>query len=192
MKILLASGSPRRLELLQSLGLDVLVKVSNVLELDDASNLSAEEIARENAVKKARGVYQEYGLMGHDLVLGADTVVTQEGRIFGKPNDLHDAARILTQLSDGKHDVITSYCLVGKGGGEQCRSVWSTVEFRHLSSSEIEAYLKTNEWPDKAGGYAVQGAGAALIKQVLGSLTNVIGLPVDEVIRDARELIKTQ
>lgn len=187
MKILLASASPRRKDLLTTLGHDVVVIAPNVVELSDIDGARPEEIALINAQNKARHVFLHHGLKGCDFILGADTVVVCHGQVFGKPKHEDDAFVMLTELSKGPHTVITSFCLIGPDHREIARGVSSTVEFRVLTSSEIHAYLLCGEWHDKAGAYAVQGFGSALIRQVTGSITNVIGLPLDEVMADAQE-----
>jgi septum formation protein len=118
-------------------------------------------------------------------VLGADTIVIVEDRIFGKPADFASAVRMLDVLSDANHEVITGICLLKKGkSGSVARtgSVVTRVSFKALSRGEIEAYVRTGEPLDKAGAYGIQGAGAFLVRSVQGSYTNVVGLPLCEVI----------
>src|SRR5690606_32931647 len=106
----------------------------------------------------------------------------------GKPKNYDDAFLMLKQLSRAPHEVITAFALIGPNQQEIARSVSSTVEFRPLFDDEIKSYLKSEEWRDKAGGYGVQGLGAALIRRVIGSITNVIGLPIEEVLTDAQAI----
>ena len=116
-------------------------------------------------------------------VLGADTMVVFDGRIFGKPTDRADAVRILEILGGRQHEVITGMCLLGPGGkGPKVGSVVTRVGFRHLTSAEIEAYVRTGEPMDKAGAYGIQDRGAFMVRSVEGSYTNVVGLPLCEVI----------
>lgn len=185
MKILLASGSPRRRELLLALGHEVTAITPDVKEVTAREGLSPLELSLENARLKAHFIYQTYGLMGSDIIAGADTIVVCHNRIFGKPKNVTDAEAMLSELSDQTHQVITSYLLIGDHGQEASRSVSSDVEFRALTAKEIKAYVKILEGFDKAGGYGVQGAGAALIRKVIGSITNVIGLPIEEFLLDA-------
>lgn len=188
MKILLASGSPRRYELLSTLGLDVVVEVPSVTEISFLPGSTLVDVAEHNAKIKAHAVHKKAEPGSYDVIIAADTVVICHQKLLGKPADRNDAYTMLTTLSGQTHDVVTSYCLI-RGNHVVVNSVVSQVTFRDLSKSEIEAYLSTNEWTDKAGAYAVQGLGAALVRHVVGSLTNVIGLPVEEVIRDARAII---
>lgn len=189
MKIILASASPRRRELLSALGHEILVVVPKGDELDEKSCLAAERIAVINAETKARSVFSEVGLNDYEVIIAADTVVVLGGLVFGKPKNYDEAFVMLKQLSLGPHQVITAYTIIGAHEQERSRAVSSIVEFRALSGDEIASYLKCDEWRDKAGGYGVQGFGAALIRRVIGSLTNVIGLPIEEAIADAQELI---
>ncbi len=112
-------------------------------------------------------------------ILGADTIVVLDGRIFGKPADCAQAVRMLNTLGGRVHEVITGICLI-RPGGELCRSgsVTTKVRFKDLSAEEIEAYVRTAEPMDKAGGYGIQGIGAFLVRSVEGSYTNVVGLPL--------------
>lgn len=190
MKILLASSSRRRFELLKTLGYEVVIVSPNIDEVDSGEHLNPHDIALKNAVNKARHVYKEQGLKGADLLLGADTVVVLERTVFGKPKDRDDAVRILQKLSNRAHEVITSYCLMNTDGREVTRTVTSNVSFRNLTFQEITSYLLRDEWQDKAGAYGVQGMGASLIREVKGSITNVIGLPLEEFITDAYALIE--
>ncbi len=189
MKIILASLSPRRFDLLSTLGQQVKVVAPDIVELDDSHGLKPEVLALTNAQLKARVVFQRHGIADYDVVLAADTIVVQGERVFGKPKDEAEALSMLSVLAGKTHNVLTGFWLMGKGGREFGRCVSSTVEFRALAKHEIRAYLLCEEWRDKAGAYAVQGLGAALIRQVMGSITNVIGLPLDEVMDDAQLLL---
>lgn len=188
MKIILASSSPRRRDLLTVLGHNVVVMAPTDNELDARAGYAADRLAHQNACLKARNVadrtHEDF-----DIIVGADTVVVLDGAIFGKPQDYDDAFAMLRKLAGQAHEVITAYCLIGYHRREYARSVSSIVEFRSLDDSQIHAYLTAHEWQDKAGAYGVQGFGAALIRRVVGSLTNVIGLPIEEVLADAHELI---
>jgi septum formation protein len=116
-------------------------------------------------------------------VLGADTTVVIEDAILGKPADADDARSMLGRLAGRRHEVVTAYTL-RFGPGRLDRAVTTMVAMRALQPSEIEAYVASGEWRDKAGGYAVQGIAAAFITELRGSLTNVIGLPLAEVLAD--------
>jgi septum formation protein len=182
--LILASGSPRRRELLSELVVPFAVIVSDVSEdLDPA--LTPVEQAVALAERKARAVA---ATVARGLVLGADTIVVLDGNILGKPVDDADACRILRRLSGRPHEVITGVALVdAASGGTRSAAVTSTVHVRPLANEEIAAYVASGEPRDKAGAYAIQGLGAALIDRHDGSYTNVVGLPLDEVVALLRE-----
>lgn len=176
--LILASGSPRRRELLHQLGIPFTVVVSHVDETLDPG-LPPEQQAIALALCKAEAVAAP---MARGLVLGADTIVVIDGEILGKPENDEDAVRMLRQLSGRAHRVITGVALINvETGTTDARAVTSTVHVRALSEEDIEAYVATGEPRDKAGGYAIQGRGAALIDRWEGSFSNVVGLPLDEV-----------
>jgi septum formation protein len=116
-------------------------------------------------------------VLGDDVVLGADTVVAVEERIYGKPRDLEDARATLRALSGQAHTVIGGICLIDR---ERTRTavVSTVVQFRDVDERWIDSYLKSGEWHDRAGGYAIQGRGAALVERIEGDYLNVVGLPV--------------
>jgi|HubBroStandDraft_1064217.scaffolds.fasta_scaffold317024_2 septum formation protein len=190
MKILLASASKRRFELLSSIGHEVLVKPADIIEISEHESLEKEEIALLNAKLKAEHVFSHYGLLDCDFVLGADTVVILQDKLFGKAFSYDEAFSMLKKLSAQTHIVVTGYFLIGKNNRVIENLVKSEVTFRDLSEEEIKAYLKTYDWQDKAGSYGVQTLGASLVDKVFGSITNIIGLPVNELLIDARKLLK--
>jgi septum formation protein len=182
-RLVLASASPRRLELLRQAGLDPEVRPADIDEtprageepLDYARRMSAEKAAAAGAVVGPTRP-----------ILAADTIVylpDGEPRILGKPGSADDARVMLGRLSGRSHDVITAYTLL-YDGGERGRAVQTAVTFRALSPAELEGYIGSREWEGKAGGYAVQGLAAAFVRSVRGSYTNVVGLPLCEVIED--------
>lgn len=175
--LLLASASPRRRELLAARGIRFRVEASDVPEIQVPGE-TPERFAQRLAAAKALAVARRWP---GDFVLGADTVVVVDGVSFGKPADRADARRMLMTLSGRSHRVLTAVALVDPSGPVDDVLVESEVEFRHLSPDEIEAYLDSDEPFDKAGAYAIQGAAAAFVRRVRGSVTNVVGLPVDEV-----------
>jgi septum formation protein len=183
--IVLASESPRRKDLLLCAGLEFLVDPSGIVESADAAGpggagKSPAEIAETWACLKARSVST---LHPGSWILGADTVVVLDGRIFGKPSGSAEAARMLQSLSGRVHEVITGMCLVGPGGKPgRAGSVATRVCFKELSKREIEAYVGTGEPMDKAGAYGIQGKGAFLVRCIEGSYTNVVGIPLCEVL----------
>ena len=116
-------------------------------------------------------------------VIGADTIVLSDGHVLEKPESKDDARAMLHRLSGTSHDVFTGFCLCCENEAESiCDAVKTTVEFKHLSDEEIEWYIHTDEPFDKAGAYAIQGLGTFLVKRISGSYTNVVGLPVCEII----------
>jgi septum formation protein len=177
--LILASGSPRRRELLAQLAVPFQVAVSDAPEtLDPRLPPEAQSIAL--AECKARAVAADYP---DSLVLAADTIVVLDGAILGKPTDDSDAARMLRQLSGREHLVITGLVLLDAERDASWReAVTSWVRFRHLSDGEIATYVATGESRDKAGAYAIQGIGSALIADLDGCRSNVVGLPLCEVI----------
>jgi len=180
--LVLASASPRREELLRQLGLPFTVVPSGLPEAPPSG--SPAESARALALAKARAVA---GRVGAGAVLGADTLVAVAGTILGKPRDADDARRMLRALRGRRHEVITGVALVeAPAGRESSAAVVTGVQMREYGEAEIDAYVASGEPFDKAGGYAVQGVGAALIARVDGCYTNVVGLPL----RTTRRLLE--
>ena len=180
--LILASGSPRRRELLSRLGLDLQVVES---EVDEAVEVPGhpETVAQELARRKAQAVADRTA--GEHWFLGVDTVVVLGERILGKPKDRDEAADFLRSLSGHWHQVISGYCLIHPSTRQLFqRAVSTRVLFKHLEADEIEAYLATDEPWDKAGAYAVQGIGAFMVERLDGSYTNVVGLPMTELVGD--------
>ncbi|MEW6582492.1 MAG: Maf family protein [Actinomycetota bacterium] len=173
--ILLASRSPQRRALLASLGVPYRIVASSYGEDDLA--LPPVETAREHALAKARDVAARSGIPEGGAVLGADTVVILGGEALGKPAGPDDAAAMITALAGREHVVATGVALL-TGTGEDVRDAQTRVRFRPLQPAEVDWYVATGEWRDRAGGYAIQGAGAALVDGIDGDHANVIGLPV--------------
>jgi septum formation protein len=184
--IVLASASPRRKELLSALGLCFTVHPSEVDETP-LNNEPPDEHVQRLALAKAQEVSAKFP---GRWVLGADTIVVIDGKMLGKPTDTIEARAMLATLADRTHDVYTGYAIVNSMTPEQqrIRFVKSSVYIRKLAQDEIEAYVGTGEPMDKAGSYAVQGIGSALVERIYGSYTNVVGLPLCEVARDFKEL----
>jgi septum formation protein len=176
MRILLASSSPRRLSLLKAAGLEVEVRPAAVDELRAPGELPG-EMAFRLARDKAWAIAEDERLP----IIAADTVVALQGKVLGKPLHERDAAGILRRLSGEEHEVITGFC-VRYFGEERRGTVRTQVWFRSLSDAEIERYVRTGEPMDKAGAYGIQGEGGALVDRVSGSYTNVVGLPLSEVL----------
>jgi septum formation protein len=182
--LILASGSPRRKALLKDLGLQLKVVPTDVQEIpirhEDPTSFS-----KRMAEEKAELVSSLYP---KQWVLGADTVVVLGGKILGKPKDSQEAKRFLHFLSGKTHRVITGFCIRHrKMNRSVLRNVTTRVSFKTLSAEEIDWYVQTGEPLDKAGAYAIQGKGAFCVQKIQGSYTNVVGLPVTEVLE---ELVK--
>jgi septum formation protein len=179
MRLILASASPRRRELLKNAGLDFDVRPSSVEESVGAGE-SPEEFARRAAREKALDVAA--AAPANALVLGADTVVALGNEILGKPSDPQDAARMLQKLSGTTHRVITGICLVRAPAKIQAEEHETTlVTFRRLDAKEIEEYLATGEPFDKAGAYGIQGFASRFVTRIEGCYFNVVGLPLARV-----------
>ncbi|MCL2808270.1 MAG: Maf family protein [Coriobacteriia bacterium] len=186
-RIILASGSPRRLEILRAHGIEPEVVVAQIDEDELITSLlprlSMSEVAMQVALHKARYVYDllQAGSAGlHDtLILAADTLVVKEGvGFFGKPVDHADAMRMLQALCNSSHEVITGVALIEAHSGKQSSLAdTSIVHFGNYSSSDIDNYLATEPPFDKAGSYAIQGMWSGYVTKLEGDLENVIGLP---------------
>lgn len=176
MKLILASGSPRRRDLLSQIGLTFEVCTSQVDEVI-IQGLAIEEQIMTLALAKALEVSKSYT---EGLVIGADTVVVCEGRILGKPKDLDQAAEMLRALSGSVHQVMTAVAVVDAADSAR---LWQGVEttrvwFRALSEEDIMCYLAMGESMDKAGAYGIQGYGALLVEHIVGCYFNIVGLPL--------------
>ena len=183
--LILASGSPRRRDLLGDLGIPFQIAVSDVAETL-APGLDPEAQAMALAERKARAVAS--GLEA-GIVLGADTVVVLDGRLLGKPQDDADAIEMLRLLSGRDHRVVTGIATIDAATCSLNSSTVSTVvHFRPLSEAEIAAYVATGEPRDKAGAYAIQGVGGELVHDLRGCFSNVVGLPLCETARLLREV----
>lgn len=174
-KIILASASPRRRELLRQVGLQFSVAPADVDE-SIMPGETAEQYAVRIALDKARAAAKR---AAEGLVIAADTIVVLDGEIMGKPVDRRDAERMLSMLSGRMHRVITGVAVVeARSGRESVKSAATKVWFRDLSSAEIAAYAATGEPLDKAGAYGIQGKGALLVEKIEGCYFNVVGLPL--------------
>jgi septum formation protein len=179
--LILASRSPQRRAILEQLRIEFSVVVSDVEEREQGE---PEEVALDNARRKALAVAERHA---DALVLGVDTVVSLDGHLYGKPADVEAARATLLSLSGRRHLVVSGLCLAAAGGIRT--AVASTaVRFRLLSDELVEWYLDSGEWRERAGGYAIQGRGAALIDSIEGDYLNVVGLPVATLIDLAPDL----
>ena len=177
-KLILASGSPRRKELLEREGFAFEVLTSSADERYEPG-MPPSQVAPLLASIKARAVAQTLPpeeLAGSVLV-GADTIVALDGTIYGKPADAEDARRMLRELSGRTHQVITGVCIIA-GGQEHCLAELTDVSFHSLNEDEIAAYVASGEPLDKAGAYGIQGKGAVLVEKIEGCYNNVVGLPL--------------
>lgn len=188
MKLLLASASPRRRQLLGMLGLHITIFVPDTEENCDRSELSPEELVMGLACRKARAAAEQLTQRGDDLddavILAADTVVALDGTILEKPTDADDARRMLSMLSSRRHEVFTGIAAIHRG--RLAVDVQTTgVSFRSLSENMIETYIASGEPMDKAGAYGIQSRGSLFVEGIDGDYFNVVGLPlvrVDEML----------
>lgn len=191
-KVILASTSPRRIELLSKAGVKVAVQSPDADEKRLRGEAPREMVAR-LSLDKALSVARKLGpgKNADSVIVAADTiVVAPDGKtVLGKPRNEREARSMLSRLSGRTHTVLTGYCLMGTGKGEKMgrfhvRVIRSRVRMRKLSPKQIAAYVSTGEPMDKAGSYAAQGIGMALIERIGGSYSNVVGLPMCEVMED--------
>jgi len=173
--LILASASPRRLQLLEQVGLTPNSIAPSDIDETPRRNEKPRALAARLAQQKAIAAIQNHP---SSFVLAADTVVACGRRILPKPADRSEAKKCLEQLSGRRHRVISGVCVIDPGGKHRSRVVATTVTFKQLSPSEIETYLNSDEWQGKAGGYAVQGLAAIFIRFINGSYSNVVGLPL--------------
>jgi len=173
-RLVLASASPRRAELLRAAGIDFDVQPANIDEAIISGESAAEYVSR-LAEGKARAVHE---LDGNRTVLAADTAVVVDGHILGKPLDEGDAGRMLGMLSGRTHEVLTAVSIFHPGLIVNTQVEATVVEFAALSESDISWYVSSGEPMDKAGAYAVQGLASRFVTRVEGSYSNVVGLPV--------------
>lgn len=183
MQVILASASPRRQELLKYIFKKFEIKPADVDETLD-KNIKAENVAEYLARKKAGFIAEKYP---EALVIGSDTTVVIDNNILGKPNDKEDARRMLNTLSGKIHKVITGVSVFYKGK-ELSFSEVTEVVFFNLLKDEIEEYLKTDEWKDKAGAYGIQGKAGMFVEKINGDYNNVVGLPVARLNRYLKNL----
>lgn len=182
-QLILASGSPRRKELLEQIGVSFTVKVSHADETIP-SGMTPEEAVMHLASIKAVAVAANHK---DSFIIGADTVVILDGEILGKPKDSKEAKRMLQSLSGRTHAVCTGVA-IRRGKDEYLFYEKTNVTFWELTEEEINGYLETGEPFDKAGAYGIQGAGAILVKKIDGDYFSVVGLPISSLYRHLRRL----
>ncbi|MBA3380422.1 MAG: septum formation protein Maf [Actinobacteria bacterium] len=169
-RLILASTSPQRRAILEQLRIPFDVVAPTYVERDPPG-LDPDELVRAHAQGKARSVHQ-----GDQVTLGVDTTVAYDGRVYGKPDDVEDARRMLHDLSGQTHSVVSGLCLLGPNIDVVVHEV-TRVTFRSLADQLIALYLESGEWEGRAGGYAIQGVGGRLVERIEGDYRNVVGLP---------------
>lgn len=180
-RIILASASPRRRELLEQLGIKFDIVVSTETEENIDKSLPPEAYTSELALLKAAAVGKKLTELNrkNSIIIAADTVVYFEGKILGKPKNDADARDMLKMLSDNRHEVYTGICVMRlKDAYTVSRSVKTSVKFKSLTDAMIDGYIRTQEPADKAGAYGIQGMGAVLVEEIQGDYFNVVGLPL--------------
>ncbi|MBI2942922.1 MAG: septum formation protein Maf [Candidatus Wallbacteria bacterium] len=186
-KLILASSSPRRREILRSLGIAFETIDPAAEELDGPRaarlGLAPGQLVRENARRKAeagRVAFAPAGASAHvrNLFLGVDTIVVKDGIVLSKPGNVSDARRMLSRLQGARHEVLSGLCLASSDGLEVVSSCRTEVEFAPMSGPELDWYLSTGEYSDKAGAYGIQGLASLFVKEIEGCYFNVVGLPV--------------
>ncbi|MFD1745324.1 Maf-like protein [Rhizobium helianthi] len=182
-KLILASGSPRRLDLLNQMG----IKPARLMPMDiDESPKKSEHprsLARRLSLEKAEAAFaavKDDLSWRHSYILSADTVVAVGRRILSKTEYMDEASSALHLLSGRGHWVYTGICLVTPGGQFRQKVVETKVRFKRLATKEIDAYLASDQWRGKAGAYAIQGIAGSFVQKLVGSYTNVVGLPLYE------------
>jgi septum formation protein len=184
-KLVLASGSPRRIELLQQAGIEpdrvLPTGVDETPARSEHPRSLAKRLSRAKAERAAAGLARETGLSGC-FVLAADTVVAVGRRVLPKAELAEDASNCLKLLSGRSHRVFTGVCLVAPSGKVRQKLVETRVRFKRLSREEIDLYVASGEWRGKAGAYAIQGLAGTLVVKIVGSYTNVVGLPLYETV----------
>ncbi|MGB2711866.1 MAG: Maf family protein [Conexibacter sp.] len=183
-RLVLASRSPQRRAILEQLGVAFEVVVPDVAELSDGDPVA---VAVENARRKALAIRSAVTsrpirersdrTSASEVVLGVDTVVTLDGAVYGKPTDARDARAMLAALGGRWHEVVSGIA-VAEGGELRSASATTRVRFRPLTPELLDWYVATGEWQERAGAYAIQGRGAALVAELAGDYLNVVGLPV--------------
>jgi len=182
--LILASASPRRVELLKELGFKFKVEPAQAEEIQPA-HFTPHEICQVNAYRKARVVAKRHP---DAVVLGADTIVALGSEVFGKPRDGAEARRMLAALQAKAHHVITGICLLHlREHRQKLFAVSTTVTFRPLTTGQIQDYLASINPLDKAGAYAIQENGDAIVESVTGSYSNVVGLPLERLREELRD-----
>lgn len=182
-RIVLASNSPRRKELLEQANVNFIIDSKTIEEVFDQT-LPLQEQMQQVAYQKAKALENDYP---NDFIIGADTMILYNNLIkIGKPKDRADAKKTLSLLSNTVHQVLTGVTILYCGKKKSfCES--TTITFKELTEQNIEEYLNSNEWMDKAGSYAIQGIAKEFVLSIDGDINNVIGLPVSKLLATIRE-----
>ena len=186
MKLILASASPRRKEILTEFGYEFKVFPSDYEE--NKKDLSPIDLAKFFSVNKAKWVFNEIENKEGILVLGSDTIVVSEGKILGKPKDQEDAFNMLKSLSNKTHQVVSGYALIGEGIEIIGEDV-TEVTFNNLTDNLIKQYIEEKKPLDKAGAYGIQD-GYPLVKEYKGSYNNIVGLPIEKISPHLNKLLE--
>lgn len=182
--IILASGSPRRKELLEKLGIKFEVEPSG-FEETVVPSLMPDELVKQLSAGKAKNIASKHQ---NALVIGADTIVSFKNTVLGKPQTKEKAKEMLRALSGNVHSVFTGFTIIDTDSGKIIsKAVETKVHFRKLTDQEIDNYVNTDEPLDKAGAYAIQGIGALLVEKIDGDCNNVVGLPLAELAISLRD-----
>ena len=178
-EFVLASASPRRKELLEKMGLQFSIVVSEADESTVSRDIPVNLYVQELALLKASATAKILLRNKKALIIAADTIVTLDGEILGKPDGEDGAKKMLSSLSGRTHEVYTGYCIMRISDGKTvCNSVKTEVKFKTLTEQKIRSYIESGEPMDKAGAYGIQGLGSMLIEKINGDYFNVVGLPV--------------
>jgi septum formation protein len=182
--IVLASASPRRRELLEMIGLEIIVNPSECQE-DLSIDIPPHELAQFFAEKKAKNRIPHHP---DAIIIAADTLGELNGEVFGKPHTAEEAKNMITKLSGKTHNIITGYSIIDtKENKTHTASVTSQVTFRNLTETEIDNYIATGESLDKAAAYAIQGIGALIVEKFEGDFFNVVGFPIKAIVEDLKQ-----
>ena len=191
MKIILASKSPRRKEILSMITNNFEVIVSNVEEKMDEKLAPIDQV-KNLAYIKAKAVFDETKDYGDRVIIGSDTIVVKDEKIYGKPKNHDDAMSMLKELRNAKHDVMTGLCIIYEKDGiinEVLDVDVTSVYINEVTDSELENWIATNEAYDKAGGYAIQGKFGVFIDKIEGNYFTVVGLPIHKVYSKIKDLL---
>jgi septum formation protein len=177
-KIILASQSPQRLNILRNAGYEPIVSASQYPEIDDP-NLTPTEQALEHAIQKAKEVAKQFN---EGIVIGCDTLIDLDGKVIGKAQSEAQAKHIIKSQQGREIKVISGLCLINTQNGQiQTHTETTIVTFATMTEAEIDWYINTNEWKDKSGAFSIQGLGSRFIAKIEGDYQNVVGLPLHQV-----------